>query len=50
MFLAKAKMFGGNPDTVLNTPVDIVIQAYHFSEFMKIYEDTSIELNKEQKC
>ena len=41
-------MFGGNPHTVLNAPVDIVIQAFHFINFMQDYEETSIQLNKEK--
>ena len=42
-------MFSGNPQTVLNTPVDIVMHSYYFIQFMQDYETTSIELNKESK-
>lgn len=49
MTLAKGGMYGGNPETVLNTPVDIVIQSYHFTNFIQDYEEASIELNKENK-
>lgn len=44
--LAKSGLFGGNPQTVLNTPVDIVLEAYHYEAFCKVYEDTYLELNK----
>lgn len=46
MSLAKSGLYGGNPYTVLNCPVDIVIKSYHFNEFTKVLEDTCIELNK----
>lgn len=46
--LAKAGLFGGNPYTVLNTPVDIVIQAFHFNNFMQDYEEASIQLNRKE--
>ena len=49
MKLAKSGMYGGNPQTVLDSPVDIVMHSYHFNNFMLDYEDTSIELNKESK-
>ena len=47
--LAKGGLYGGNPQTVLNTPVDIVMQSYHFNNFMQDYEEASIQLNKESK-
>jgi hypothetical protein len=47
--LAKSGLFGSNPQTVLESPVDIVMQAYHFNNFMQDYEETSIELNKGSK-
>ena len=49
MTLAKSGMYNGNPQTVLESPVDIVMQSYHFNNFMQDYEETSIELNKENK-
>ena len=47
--LAKGGMFGGNPQTVLDSPVDIVMHSYHFTNFMQDYEEASIQLNKESK-
>lgn len=47
--LAKNGFFNGNPELVLNSPVDIVVHTYNFNNFIQDYEETSIELNKEQK-
>ena len=47
--IAKSGFFSGNPELVLNSPVDIVLKTYHYINFIQDYEDTSIELNKENK-
>lgn len=46
--IAKNGFFGGNPETVLNAPVDIVIATKQYIEFLQDFDDTSIELNKEK--
>lgn len=47
--LAHMGMYNGNPENVLDARVDMVMHAFHFSQFMQDYEDTSIELNKGNK-
>jgi len=47
--LAKSGYFGGNPETVLNAPVDIVLNAFQYEIFSRDYENAIIELNKEGK-
>lgn len=47
--LAKANLFGGNPETVLNARCDIVMNQYHHEMFTRDYEETYYELNKEKK-
>lgn len=47
--IAKSGLFGGNPQIVLDTAVDVVLHSFHFTAFMQDYEETSIELNKENK-
>lgn len=42
-------MYGGNPQSVLDSPADVVMHSYHFNNFMQDYEETSVELNKEKK-
>lgn len=42
-------MFGSNPDIVLKAPVDIVIKAYHYEQFVREYETTFTELNSKGK-
>ena len=47
--LAKSGYFGGNPQIVLNTPVDIVLQTYQYEMFTRKFEETCHEMNKEVK-
>lgn len=47
--LAKAGWFNGNPCEIDKSPVDEVINAYHYEIFCRNYEQTAIELNKENK-
>ena len=46
--LAKSGYFGGNPQTVLTTPVDIVLQTYQYEMFTREYEETYYEINKRE--
>jgi hypothetical protein len=46
--LAKAGWWGSNPTRILNAPVDEVINAYHYEIFTREFEQTYIELNREQ--
>lgn len=48
MALAKAGYFSGNPLTIYKTPVDIVMDTYHYEVFTREYESTLFELNKEK--
>lgn len=47
MTLAKAGWLGSDPEKILNAPVDIVINAFHYEMFTREYESTHFELNKE---
>lgn len=47
--LAKSGLYGGNPDIIYNSRVDRVIDLYHYNNFIKEYETTFYELNKEKK-
>lgn len=47
--LAKTGYFGGNPQIILNSPIDIVLQTYQYEIFTREYEETYYELNKENK-
>lgn len=49
LILAKSGYFNSNPEVVMNTPIDIVMQTYHYEMFCRQYEETSYELNKEKK-
>ena len=49
MTLARSGFFGGNPEKVLNSSVDIVMQTYHYEIFSRNYEETVNEMNKERK-
>lgn len=46
LMLAKAGYFGGNPSTVLNTPIDWVMKCYHYENFVNKYQNAEMELNK----
>jgi hypothetical protein len=47
--LAKAGFFNGNPQSVCDAPVDIVMDTYHYEIFTREYEITHYELNKTNK-
>lgn len=47
--LAKSGWYGGNPENVYNSPVDVVINSYHFEIYSREYESTYIELNKAER-
>ena len=44
--LAKEGYFNGNPNIILNSPADLVLQTYQYEMFRRVYEDTYTELNK----
>lgn len=46
--LAKAGWWGSNPTRIFNAPADEVINAYHYEIFTREFEQTYIELNREQ--
>lgn len=46
MALAKEGYFNGNPNIILNSPADLVLQTYHYEMFTRQYEETFVELNK----
>lgn len=46
--LAKAGWWGGSPTKILYAPTDEVINAYFYEIFTREYEQTYIELNREQ--
>lgn len=46
--LAYKGLFGGNPVTIWNSPVDVVIKMYHYVHFMGVYDETSISLNTKE--
>lgn len=47
--LAGDGYFNQNPCTVLDSPVDIVWQTYHYNQFKKTFETTFHELNRSKK-
>ena len=47
--LAKSGFFSGNPQLILNSSVDLVMQTYHYEIFTRNYEETVNEMNKENK-
>lgn len=47
--LAKSGFYGGNPEAVLNSRVDLVVQAYHYEMFLRQLETTFTELNNKEK-
>ena len=49
LILAKSGFYGGDPDKVLDAPIDKVLQAYQYEMFLREYETTARELNKEGK-
>lgn len=46
--LAKAGYFGGNPQTVYEAPVDVVLDVYNYEQFTGQYESTYYEMNKQK--
>lgn len=44
--LAKSGYFNSNPETIYSTRVDYVMNCYHYEIFTREYENTMIELNK----
>lgn len=49
LMLAKAGYFSGNPETIYNSRVDLVFQTYYYELFMRDFENTYHEINKEKK-
>ena len=47
--LAKSGFFNGNPETVLNTPVSLVLHTYYYEAYAQDYQDCYIELNKKEE-
>ena len=47
--LAKAGWWNSSPSTILEAPTDEVINAYFYEVFMREYEQTYIELNRDTK-
>ena len=45
MSLATKGLFGGNPQTVYQTPIDIVMLQYNYMVFMNEYEETEMIIN-----
>jgi hypothetical protein len=45
--LAKLGYYGGNPDSILNAPIDIVVNILHYEQYEQDYEGAYIELNAE---
>ena len=43
--LAIKGLFGGNPETIYNTPIDIVMNVYNYSVFINEYQETEMMLN-----
>lgn len=46
LMLAKAGYFGSNPVEIYKSPVNIVMNIYHYETFLREYESTYYELNK----
>jgi hypothetical protein len=44
--VAKAGYYGGNLQTIMKAPLDLVLAAYEYEIFLKDYEAHYIELNK----
>ena len=38
-------LFGGNPETIYNTPIDIVMDTYNYNVFIMEYQETEMMLN-----
>lgn len=47
--LADEGYWCGNPELIWNAPVNSVLEAYHYKTFLRDYESTFYELNKEKK-
>lgn len=44
--MADAGMWGGDPEAVMRSRVDRVMQAFHFLQFKGVYDHAMFELNK----
>lgn len=40
-------MFGGDPNIIWATPVDVVMNMYHYVNFMAKYDEVSIAINSQ---
>lgn len=47
--LAKAGWCDGDPDLILEKPTERVIEMLFYEIFLREYEDTAIEINREDK-
>ena len=45
--VAKEGFYGGDVERVLNAPADIVLNCIHYIKFLGDYENSYIEINKE---
>lgn len=45
--LSLAEKWHCSPQTVLDTPADLVLAALEYQQFMNEYQETTTELNKE---
>lgn len=49
MTLIKSGYYNCNPETVLNSPVDLVMHTYNYELFTRDYEETINEMNRNTK-
>ena len=47
--LAIKGLFGGNPETIYNTTIDIVMNAYNYNVFINEYQETEMMLNSPEE-
>lgn len=47
--LAADGYFNGNPCTVLDSPVNMVFEQYHYDQFKKTFDTTFNEMNRSKK-
>lgn len=47
--LAKAGWWNGNPSTILTAPIDWVMKAFHYENFVNKYQNAEMEMINENR-
>lgn len=46
LMLAKARWWNGSPSAILSAPIDWVMRAYNYENFINKYQNAEMEINR----